>query len=93
MKVTEFKFFIFLSLITFLSLFNGNNSVRSQQNSILKTFCIHSVKKEMLKAEIAYSEQIANETCQCYYEEFIQTSSHQDAKNKCKLEAQKSFKS
>ena len=93
MKVTEFKFFIFVSLIILLNSFNGNNLVQSKQNSILKTFCLHSVKKEMLKAEIAYSEEIANETCECYYEEFIQTSSHQDAKTKCKLEAQKSFKS
>ena len=40
----------------------------------------------MLKAEILYKEEIANETCDCYYEEFIQTTSHQDAKSKCKLE-------
>ena len=92
MKVTELKFFIFVGLTIFLYSFS-NNLVRAKQNSILKTFCLQSVKKEMLKAEIAYSEEIANETCQCYYEEFIQTSSHQDAKTKCKLEAQKSFKS
>ena len=35
-----------------------------------------------------YSEEIANETCNCYYDEFIKTSSHQDAKTKCKLETQ-----
>ena len=93
MKVTKFKSFIFLSLIILLNSTNSIKLVRAKQNSILKTFCLHSVKKEMLKAEIEYSEEIANETCQCYYEEFIQTSSHQDAKTKCKLEAQKSFKS
>ncbi|WP_288262337.1 hypothetical protein [uncultured Prochlorococcus sp.] len=47
----------------------------------------------MLKAEIEYSEEIANKTCDCYYEEFTQTASHQDAKMKCKLEAQHSIKS
>ena len=93
MKVTELKSFIFVSIIILLNLFNSNNLVRSKQNSILKTFCIQSVKKEMLKAELAFSEEIANETCECYYEEFIQTSSHKYAKTKCKLEAQKSFKS
>tara|TARA_Y100000816_G_C25972119_1_gene507328 strand:+ start:670 stop:813 length:144 start_codon:yes stop_codon:yes gene_type:complete len=46
----------------------------------------------MLKAEVAYREEIANETCECYYKEFIQNSSHQDAKTKCKLEAKESFK-
>ena len=40
----------------------------------------------MFKAEIVYSEEIANETCDCYYEEFTKTASHQDAKTKCKLE-------
>ena len=40
----------------------------------------------MMKAEMVYSEEIANETCNCYYEEFRQTASHQDAQTKCKLE-------
>ena len=93
MKATKFKYVFFVSLIISLNPFNGNNLVQSKQNSILKLFCLQSVKKEMIKAEIAYSEQIAKETCECYYEEFIQTSSHHDAKTKCKLEAQKSFKS
>ena len=45
----------------------------------------------MLKAEMVYSEEIADETCECYYEEFTQTGSHQEAKTKCKLETQESF--
>ena len=45
----------------------------------------------MLKAKIVYSEEIANETCQCYYEEFIQNASHQDAKTKCKLETKENL--
>ena len=93
MIFTKSKSFIFVNLIILLNLFNSNNLVQSKQNSILKTFCIQSVKKEMRKAELAYSEEIANETCECYYEEFIQTSSHKYAKTKCKLEAQKSLKS
>ena len=93
MIFTKSKSFIFVSIILLLNLFNSNNLVQTKQNSILKTFCIQSVKKEMLKAELAFSEEIANETCECYYEEFIQTSSHKYAKTKCKLEAQKSLKS
>ncbi len=93
MKFTQFKLFIFASLIILLDLFYSNNLVQSKQNSILKIFCRQSVKKEMLRAEIAYSEELAKKTCECYYEEFIQSSSHKNAKTKCKLEAQKSFKS
>ena len=40
-----------------------------------------------------YSEGIAHETCECYYDEFIKTASHQVAKTKCKLETQESLKS
>nr|WP_257008646.1 hypothetical protein [Prochlorococcus marinus] len=46
----------------------------------------------MLKAEVVYSEAIANETCECYYEEFAKTASHKDAKTKCKLEIKDNFK-
>jgi len=44
-----------------------------------------------MKAEMVYSEEIANETCDCYYEEFTQTASHEDAKTKCKLETKENF--
>ena len=85
MKACKYKFFIFVNLII---LFNSFNIYLAQtkQNSIIKLFCLQSVKEEMLKAEMSYSEEIANETCECYYEEFTQTASHQDAKTKCKLE-------
>ena len=45
----------------------------------------------MLKAEIVYSEKIANETCECSYENFTQTASHQEAKTKCKLETKENL--
>ena len=45
----------------------------------------------MTKAEMVQSEEIANETCDCYYEEFMQTASHQDAKSKCKLETKENL--
>jgi len=35
--------------------------------------------------------KIANKTCDCYYEEFMQTASHQDAKTKCKLETKENL--
>ncbi len=79
-------------MIIFNSL-NINYFVQAKQNSILKLFCIQSVKEEMLNAEMEYSEEIVNEACECYYEEFTQTASHQDAKLKCKLETKERFKS
>ena len=86
MKANKYKFFIFVNLMVLFNSFNSNFYAQTKQNSIIKLFCLQSVKEEMLKAEMLYSEEIANETCDCYYEEFTQTASHQDAKSKCKLE-------
>ena len=89
--VSKYKYFFFVNLIILFNSFNSYYLSQTKQNSIIKLFCLQSVKEEMLKAEIVYSEEIANETCDCYYEEFTQTASHQDAKTKCKLETQESL--
>ena len=86
MKASKYKLFIFVNLIILFNFFNSFYLAKTKQNSFIKLFCLQSVKEEMFKAEMIYSEEIANETCECYYEEFIQTASHQDANTKCKLE-------
>ena len=91
MKASKYKFFIFVNLILLCNSFNIYYLAQTKQNSIIKLFCLESVKDEMMKAEMVYSEKIANETCECYYEEFTQTASHQDAKTKCKLEAKENL--
>ena len=92
MKASKYKFFIFVNLIILFSSFNSYFLAQTKQNTIIKLFCLQSVKEEMLKAEIVYSEKIANETCDCYYEEFTQTASHKDAKTKCKLQIKENLK-
>ena len=91
MKASKYKFFIFVNLTILCNSFYGYYLAQTQQNSIIKLFCVQSVKEEMMKAEMVYSEEIANETCDCYYEEFRQTASHHDAKTKCKLETKENF--
>ena len=85
MKVSKYQFFIFMNMMILFNSFNSYYLAQNKQNSITKLFCLQSVKEEMLNADMKYSEEIANETCECYYEEFTQTTSHQDAKTKCKL--------
>jgi hypothetical protein len=92
MKAKKYKFFIFVNLIILFNSLSSYYLAETKQNSIIKLFCLQSVKEEMLKAEMVYSEEIANETCECYYEEFKQTASHQDAKIKCKLETKENLK-
>ena len=93
MKGSKYKFLIFMNLMILFNFFHGHYLAQTKQNSIIKLLCLHSVKEEMLNADMKYSEEIANETCDCYYEEFINTLSHQDAKTKCKLETQESLNS
>ena len=80
MEASKYKFFIFVNLMILSNSFNSYYLAQTKQNSIIKLFCLQSVKEEMLKSEMIYSKEIANETCECYYEEFIQNASHQDAK-------------
>ena len=91
MKASKYKFFIFVNLIVLFNCFNSYYLAQTKQNSFIKLFCLQSVKEEMLKAEMVYSEEIANETCECYYQEFKQTASHQEAKTKCKLETKENL--
>ena len=93
MKASKYKSFIFVNIMILFNSFNNYYLAQTKQNSIIKLFCLQSVKEEMLKAEMEYIEDIANETCECYYKEFTKTASHQDAKTKCKFETKKSFKS
>ena len=90
-KASKYKFFIFVNLMILFNSFNNNYLAQTEQNSIIKLFCLQSVKEEILKAEMEYSEDIANEACSCYYEEFTKTASHQDAKTKCKFETKESL--
>ena len=86
MKASKYKLFIFVNLIILFNSFNSYYLAQTKKHSIIELFGLQSVKEEMLKSETSYSEEIANETCDCYYEEFTQTASHQDAKTKCKLD-------
>ena len=91
MKISKYKFFIFVNLVILLNSFNSHSLAQTERNSIIKLFCLQSIKEEMMKAEMVYSEEIANETCDCYYEEFMQTASHLNAKTKCKLETKENL--
>ena len=91
MKASKYKFFIFVNLMILFNSLNNHYLAQTKQNAIIKLFCFQSVKEEMLKANMVYSEEIVNETCACYSEEFMQSASHQEAKTKCKLEIQESL--
>ena len=55
MKASKYKFFIFVNLIILFNSFNSYYLAQTKQNSIIKLFCLQSVKEEMMKAEMVYS--------------------------------------
>ena len=55
MKANKCKFFIFVNLIILFNSFNSYYLAQTKQNSIIKLFCLQSVKEEMMKAEMEYS--------------------------------------
>ena len=91
MRLTARNFLILIKFIFLLDFFNGFYLAQTKDNSIIKLFCLDNFKEEMLKANISYNKEIANNTCECYLDEFARTRSHQKAISKCKSEAQKKF--
>ena len=91
MRSTIKKGFVLFNCFFVWGYLNFEYLAETKKNSIINLFCIESFKQEMLKAKINYDEKIANNTCDCYLEEFINTNSHQKSINKCKLETKKKF--
>ena len=83
--------FVLFNCIIYWGFLNCVYLAETNQNSIIKVFCVENFRKEMLKAEISYNDEIANITCDCYLEEFLNSTSHYQAINKCKLETLKKF--
>ena len=85
------KHFVLGSLFLLLGFLNSEYLAETTDNSIINLFCIESFKLEMSKANLNYDEKIAQDTCDCYLKEFLNSSSHQNSINKCKLETKKKF--
>ena len=91
MRSTLKRVFVITNFIFFIGSFNDYYLAETKKHSIINLFCLNNFREEMLKANIIYDEKIAKHTCECYLDEFSQTSSHQKAITKCKLEAQEKF--
>ena len=85
------KHFVLVSFFLLWGFLNSKYLAETKDNSIINLFCIESFKVEMSKANLNYDEKIANDTCDCYLKEFLNSASHQNSIDKCKLEAKKKF--
>ena len=85
------KNFVLVSFFLLWGFINSEYLAETQKDSIINLFCIESFKVEMSKANLNYDEKIAKDTCDCYLREFLNSKSHQNSIDKCKLEAKKKF--
>ena len=85
------KNFVLVSLFLLWGFINSEYLAETQKDSFINLFCIQSIKVEMSKANLNYDEEIAVETCDCYLREFLNSMSHQNSIDTCKLEAKKKF--
>ena len=82
---------VLISFFLFLGFINSEYLAETQKDSFINLFCIESIKVEMSKANLNYDEKIAEDTCDCYLREFLNSKSHQNSIVKCKLETKKKF--
>ena len=87
------KNFVLVSLFLLCGFINSEYLAETQKDSysFINLFCIESIKVEMSKANLNYDEKIAKDTCDCYLREFLNSKSHQNSIDKCKLDAKKKF--
>ena len=85
------KIFVLVSFFLLGGFINSKYLAETQKDSIINLFCIESIKEEMSKANLNYDVKIARDTCDCYLREFLNSTSHQNSIDKCKLEAKKKF--
>ena len=85
------KNFVLVSLFLLWGFINSEYLAETQKDSLINLFCIESIKVEMSKVNLIYDEKIAKDTCDCYLREFLNSTSHQNSIDKCKLKAKKKY--
>tara|TARA_Y100000991_G_C21790276_1_gene270985 strand:- start:157 stop:438 length:282 start_codon:yes stop_codon:yes gene_type:complete len=91
MRSTTKKVFVLVNFFFLGGLLNIEYLADTKNKSIINLFCLENFKQRTINANKNYDDEIAKYTCDCYLKEFLNSSSHQKAINKCKLETKKKF--
>ena len=82
MKFKSYFLYI-LGIIYFNQIFFIKIYAELNTNSIIKIFCLESVKSEMIKANKNYTESFGNEVCDCYLKNIKNNIAHEKSILKC----------
>ena len=83
---------IFLIVLIFLCSKNiyANNKF-TNSNSIIKIFCLESVKSEFKRNDIEYRATIGEDVCNCYLSNISKKITHKEAISQCRKDKKKKF--
>ena len=73
--------FIFINFI-----FSDNFLLAKDNNSIIKFFCIESVKSEHKLNDVEYQDIFGEKICNCYLANISNNIDHENSISKCKIE-------
>ena len=84
------KLFLITPIILFLTLKHSENILAEENNnSIIKYFCLKTVKSEFKMNNVAYSKDLGEDICNCYLKNIAGNFSHEESITNCKLENKK----
>ena len=86
MIIIKIFFTIFLYYLPISQLNHIKISAAINNNSLIKIFCIRSVKAEMKKTNFKYNKIFVNQVCDCYLGNLSKNINHKDSISQCKLE-------
>ncbi len=88
---------LFRSIITFLILSMGGNTLEAQQkkvstkNSLINRFCIASLKSKLDMKDKKYLNEISNFTCKCFFKKYNSGNSLRSSRLYCREKASEKY--
>tara|TARA_Y100001978_G_C23668653_1_gene422530 strand:- start:330 stop:608 length:279 start_codon:yes stop_codon:yes gene_type:complete len=85
---------IFLISLIFLyskNIYANNKFTNLNSNSIIKIFCLESVKSEFKRNDIEYRATIGEDVCNCYLSNISKKITHKEAISQCRKDNKKKF--
>jgi len=80
------KLFIILPFFLFFNFCYAENKFPEKNNSIIKYFCLESVKSEFKVSQIEYKDTVGEDICNCYLKNISNKVSHKESILECKLD-------
>tara|TARA_Y100000589_G_scaffold322895_1_gene356599 strand:+ start:2607 stop:2888 length:282 start_codon:yes stop_codon:yes gene_type:complete len=69
----------------------SDNFLEKDTNSIIKIFCLESVKASFLESNLEFKVNFGEEICDCYINKISNNISHEESISQCKIKNREKF--